>query len=109
MSFRLRSDSTRATYPVLTLTAVTGKDRVPQFARATARDGTEHFSLLERDFVRVQLQKPVAMLPQTVGDSRHGLTRTTKQFVNHLPCVNRRRVGQMQINHRRLQAAVTEI
>ena len=64
---------------MLTLTAVADKDRVPQLTRATARNSAEHFALLERDLVSVRLQKLVAMLPQTVSDSRHGLTRTTKQ------------------------------
>ena len=71
------------------------------------------------------LQKRLAMLPQTVGDCGHGSrllyghratlslrwfrSWTPKQIVDHTSRINRRRVGQMQIDHRRLQAAVAEI
>ena len=39
-----------------------------KFSRATARDGAQHFPLLQRNLVRVLKKKRLAMLPQTGGD-----------------------------------------
>ena len=43
-----------------------------QFSRATPLNRAEDHSLLQGDLVRVLLKKRFAMLPQTIGDGRHG-------------------------------------
>ena len=59
-------------HPVLMMTPSALKDHMPQLTRATALDRAEHFAMLECDLCRgrfiVLLQKPVAVLPQTVCD-----------------------------------------
>ena len=102
----------RASHPVLMAAVVAFKDHMTQFARSTSLNRTQDFALVKSDFVSTLLKKRLAMLPQTVGDGRHvaapGSSRPTKQRVNHFACIGHLSVRQMQIDHRRLQTAVTE-
>ena len=66
----------RATDPVLMVALTAREDHMPQLARATALNRAEHFALLKCDLVMALTKKRLAMLPQTVGDRRHGCSRS---------------------------------
>lgn len=109
------------------------KDHMPQFSRAAALNGAQHLSLLQGNCDSVRgisraafafLQKPVAVLPQTVCDGWHrdGLshghdsafgfrwigTKAAEDLIDDSQSIDGLRVSQMQIDDCGLQAAVSQ-
>jgi len=104
------SIATTASDPMLSTTAITLVDDPAQFAGATTHDGAEHFAMTKRNVVSKSFQVCRCVLPQGIRDRRHALTLAPpKDLFDRLPCIGLGGLGQMQIDHRRLQAAVTEV
>ena len=79
-----------------------------QFPRSATRDQADHFAVTKRNRIAEPLQIPQCMLPQAVSDRRHELL-SAKELFDRLTRLGLGRVGQVQIDHRGLQTAVTQV
>ena len=97
--------------PMLTAAIIALVDRRTQLARPATSDRSEHFAVLQRHVVASLRQVVVTVLTQTIGNGQHHGRlpfRPLEDPVDRLTGVGFGRVGQVQIDHRGLQAAVPE-
>jgi len=116
--------TTRAADPVLSLAVVTMVNDSTQLTRSTTGDRTEHFAVTGGNRVAKRLKVCRYVLPQAVCDRGHRLPLPTalavalraaaagwplKDLLDHRAGIDFGDIGQMQVDHRRLQRAMTEI
>ena len=103
----------RSRYPMLFFTTPTLVFGVSQLAGLASHDQTQHLAVSQRHRVAVLGQVRGAMLTQGIGNSGHltllPVLAWSKQLVDDLAIVLFGDFGQVQINHRRLQAGVAEV
>ena len=95
---------------MLAITVIAMIDRVSEFSGATTRDRIDHASMSQGNSIAKLLQVSRCVLPDRRGDRRHGLRqRPPKDLFDRLAGIGRGDIRQMQIDHGRLQAAVSHV
>ena len=95
---------------MLATTAVALVQDAAQLAGSATRDRSDHFAVPERDRVAELLpDKPVRAAAGSPQPKASSLLAATEELLDRLACIDFGRVGQMQIDHRGLQAAVTQV
>jgi len=101
----------RTADPVFTATIVASIDDAAQLSRPATHDRTENLAVSHRHPIAERLEICRCVLPQAVRHRKHRLllTAPTKELLDRRSRIDFRRLGQMQVDHGRLQAAVAEI
>jgi hypothetical protein len=101
-----------AANPMLSTTTVTLIDDSAKFACTATCDRAEHLAVTGRNGLAVLRQVSRCVLPEAIRDRGHrllGKRLPYKDRFDGLAGIDRRGLGQVQVNHRGLQAAVTKI
>ena len=83
-------------------------DDTAQLPHSAAHDVAENFTMSQRNLVAKRFQVPGYVLPKCIGNSRHLPAASpdvaNKQSIDQLSRFGFSRIGQMQVDHGRLQA-----
>ncbi len=104
--------ATRTTDPMLSAAPIAFVQDSAQLARSATRDRTDHLAMHERHSLAELLDVSRCVLPQAVRNRSHRLVfvrPASKELLDRLPRVDFGDLGQMQIDHCRLQAAVAQV
>ena len=104
--------ATRTADPMLSTTPIAFVQDSAQLARPATRDDADHLAVHEWHSLAELVEISRCVLPQAVRNRSHRLVfvrPASKELLDRLPRVDFGDLGQMQIDHCRLQAAVAEI
>jgi hypothetical protein len=102
----------RSTDPVIAIAVLAVIDHVAQFSGAAACNDAEYFSDVQRSGLLSGLEKRRRVLPDALGNSGHcrcDLQLPPEQTFDDLASIGLGAFSEMQVDHGRLQARVTEV